>query len=625
MKPDDNAVNAGGFDSFIGMKKTAASETRNAKDLGGTVGRWPTADEIATSLKKTASSADVTRTSTQFVDPAYFDPLLFFIQHRDRKELNFRLRHAYEYEPVVHNLIDLHRTLPLSAYRLSCRDKSIERDMQDFAERMDLLTFSSYILGDYLLLGESIIWKVWDDFNKEWKQLSLIPPEKIEARRTYLTKDPILLLHVDEELKRLANSADPIDQEIVKMMGPKLADDIKTKQRLVLPQHQAFLFANKTSESDLRGVSMLKSALYALMLKYKVRLLHNTYLDRGTFPLKLFKLGDRASKWVPSRSHFEALRNMLMQAANDPSFALIFHYGLEVEYVGEKQHWEDLIKHYAWCDQEIMTSLFANESLLHSKGSTYSNANVSVRLLLSRYQTIRTQVESLWQNQVFRPMAEAREYWVTDSAGHMGNAPCKQKDGKFFYLDVPKFKWEKLNLLDDTAQKQFLMRLRDVGQWPHKQICEMFGFDAEEITQQLKREDGTIIDPAYIESRKKAASNEAVLPQVLQGMKTKEWVMPKQTPEDEMKKKKQQERVDKGNPVQTPPDMGPGAAGVGNAPAGGALKAPGAPSAGGGGLVNNPPGTEVPGGPARPGGAPSGVGKPDESPSGGAGAMTPPI
>ncbi len=262
-RPDRNSVDSGGFDDFITKK---ASKTRSAADMGLKGAKWPTADEVASSMQKTGSSADVARTSTQFLDPAYFDPLLFFIQHRDRRELNFRLRHAYEYEPVVGNLIDLHRTMPLSDYKLVCRDKSIESEFHAYAEKMELLTLSSYILGDYFLLGEAFLWKVWDDYSKSFKDLTLLPPEKVEMRKTYLTKTPLMLLHVDSDLKRLVQSADPVDQEIVKQIDPNLVEKIKTKDRIALPPHQCAHFANKTSDSDLRGTSIMKRGLYALLL-----------------------------------------------------------------------------------------------------------------------------------------------------------------------------------------------------------------------------------------------------------------------------------------------------------------------------------------------------------------------
>lgn len=594
-KPSGKAVNSDGFSQYI----EKSGQVRSAAEIGVTAGRWPTADQMGEAIKKTGA-ADVGRTSMQFLDPAYFDPLLFFIQHRDRKELNFRLRHAYEYEPIVGNLIDLHRTMPLSDYSLNCKDKSVERYFQEFADRVELLPTSSYILGEYFLLGEAVIWKVWDDFNKTWKEITMLPPEKVELRKTFLTKEPIILLHVDSELKKLVNSSDELDQAIVKQLDPLLVEKIKTQDRIVLPPHQVDHFANKTSLTDLRGTSILKRGLYALLLKYKVRLLHNTYLDRAAFPLKLFKLGHPESKWVPSRSHFEALRNMLAAAANDPDFNIIYHYGLQVEYHGVKDKWEDLIKHYDWCDKELMIALFANEALLQSKGVTYSNANISVRVLMSRYQTIRGYLELLWRNKIFTPIAMAREYWVKDSTGSMSNNPTKQKDGKFYYLDVPRFKWAKLNLLDDTAQKQFLMRLREKVEIPHKTIAETFGLDEQELVAQLKNEEATPVDPIWIETRKKAAAQPSVMSQILQGQKSKEWVLEKSTPEDEAKKKQLKDKVD------TAPG---GADGPTGAPAAGAPAPGGAPK------------------PAGPAGAPPMPGKPAESPAAGPapGVTTPPL
>lgn len=559
-RPDSSSVDSSGFDNFLTRK---GSKARPAQDLGISGGaRWPTAEQITEQMKREGSSgvADVSRTNTNFADPAYFDPLLFFIQHRDRRELNFRLRHAYEYEPVVGNLIDLHRTMPLSDYRLVCRDKTIESEFHSFAEQAELLTLSSYILGDYFLLGEAVLWKVWDDYNKTWKTITLLPPEKIELRKTYLTKTPLMLLHVDSDLKRLVQSADPVDQEITKQMDPSLVEKIRTKDRIALPPHQAVHFANKTSESDLRGTSILKRGLYALLLKYKLRMLHSTYIDRGTFPLKIFKVGHPESKWVPSRSHFDALRNMLAAAANDPDFNIIYHYGLNVEYHGAKDKWENLLPHYDWCDKEIMTALFGNDALMQSKGTTFSNANVSVRVLMSRYQTIRSQLELVWKNHIFRQMAEARGYWLPDRTGNTGDLPTRQKNGKLYYLDIPNFKWAKLNLLDDTAQKQFLVRMREKLEIPHKTICEVFDLDAEEIRQQLRDEQGTEVDPVWIETKRKAAQLPTVLSQVLQGRKPKEWVMPEVLPEEEAKKKQvaKQPGAD-GTPAGTSPAPAPAA------------------------------------------------------------------
>lgn len=582
-KPTPDGIDSSGFDQFVGLRKKGKKN----------VASWPTGKEFSSQIKKTgsAATADVTRTNGQFFDPAYFDPLLFWIQHRDRKELNFRLRHAYEYEPIIGNVIDLHRQMPLSGYKLVCQDKSIEREMQDMADKWELLTTSSYILGDYILLGEAMVFKVWDDFNKTWKELTLLPPEKVELRKTYLSKQPLAMLHIDSELKRLANSGDPVDQEIIKNMDPDLVEKIRTSERIYLPSHQFEHFAYKTSEYDLRGTSIVKRALYALLLKYKVRILHNTYLDRGAFPLRIFKLGSESQKWIPSRAHFDGLRNALDALSNDPSGSLIYHFGLNVEVVGTKDKWENLIPHYQWCDSEMLKALFASDAVVDSKGTTFSNSNTALRVLMSRYQMMRDQLEQFWRQKIFRMVAEARGYWVSDSTGSMGNVPTMERGGKFLYLDIPRFKWSKLNLLDDVSQKQFLMRLRERLELPHKTIAEMFDLDPQELKDQLKSEESSIVDPIAIEVRKKASQQPAVQSQVLQGDKSKEWVLDTSTPLDEGKKDKA--RKDVAGPAVNTPDLGqakpPGQGQPGMPPPGGAPMMPKPPGGPAGPGMGQPP------------------------------------
>jgi hypothetical protein len=82
--------------------------------------------------------------------------------------------------------------------------------------------------------------------------------------------------------------------------------------------------------------------------------------------------------------------------------------------------------------------------------------------------------------------------------------PTKNKNGKFYFLDVPKVKWAKLNLLDDVAQKQFLMTLRSKMEIPHKVIAEMMDLDPDDLKQQLKDEEGSIVDPNVIEAESTA-------------------------------------------------------------------------------------------------------------------------
>lgn len=507
------------FDEWIGGSEKGT--LKSSAELGAK-GRWPTADEIKTSLRKQGDTSDTVRSPIQFLDPAYFDPILFFIQHRDRKELNFRLRYYFEYHPLISNIISLHSEFPLSDFSLQCSDSQIQRRYEDLSDRIEMLPLLMDILKDYWLLGESFPYGRWSDSEKTWDYFSLIPPEKIELRSSYVTPNPIVILQVDESLKKVVNSSDEIDKEILKMMDPAVVQKMQTQNYLPLPSWQVSHFCRKTSRTDLRGTSMVKACLKDLMYEDKLRLLQFTFADRHMFPLKIFKLGNPQTGWIPNRAHFEMLRQLLVSASNDPDFNIIFHHGLQVDYVGTKDKIANLIPEFEFVQKRILTGLFANEALVHGSGATYANANVSVRVLMHRYLTIRNKLELWANNKVFYPVAKARGYWVADTTGNTGQVQTNV-NGKYKVLDLPKIRWQKLNLIDDTAQKNFIMRLHERGMLPHKVIAEVFDMSENDLRAQLKEEQGTVVDPAYIEARKTAGRDKSVAKAILEGKKTDAW------------------------------------------------------------------------------------------------------
>lgn len=1045
------------FDGWIhdetgGMRKTA--------DLGVREGKWPNADEIrkmSTQLSKTASgTADVARTSLQFLDPAYFDPLLFFIQHRDRKELNFRLRYYTEYHPYVGNIIDLHSSFPLSDFRLQCADNSIQRDYEYFKDRVELLNLLKYMLKDFWMLGEVFPYGRWSDTDKTWDYFTVFPPEKMELRSTYVTPNPIMILQVDDQLKRVVNSADEVDQKIVSMMDPMIVDRIKSSNYITIPSWQISHFANKISMTDLRGTSIIKRALKDLVQEDSLRLLHYTVTQRHTFPLKVFKLGNpacfegdhyvlllrngypfvisfedlwevcegeiesdgfkevknvsehgyetislnekgeqqitklthilrerspeniaevsfgrwhvrsstshnfmwlnpytleyekadvqtlqkrthpsvvtinklnlsmatdrlwglpltknlayfigmwtgdgdfgdknssslkvttcdtnvmkrlesfedepflgknpnfvirtnhprfakyvhrnvrkthttmvvnchrlkqslldyygfrkeepwrkstiaklpseilfnknpeilgsclaglmdsdgsigvwevfvayttsiriaqqitlallshgiraffredrperfgttiticgrkttinkkqyailvtntqdvikyynfispymasekkkkkffdlvkqekkryrtngytntydiddikwrtlcefpckvrikrkrvtiamvkrisdpkiqdyllkfqtqairsinldkpksayvynlmldkephtylssgtgwiltRNTGWIPGRTHFENLRQQLIEAAGDPDYSILYHHGLQIEYIGAHDKVANLIPEFEFCQKRILAALFANDALIHGSAATYANSNVSVRILMHRYLAVRNQLELLVNNKIFLPVAKARGYYVSDKTGNSGKESVN-RNGKYFVPDLPKMRWSKLNLIDDTSQKNFIMRLLDKNVVPHKLIAEIFDLEENDLLHQLKLQQGTVADPVYNKAREAAATDETIRKQVLQGKKTDEWQFPEKKADKEKKPAKKPPRETLPGEVgeQPSPEESAETAGPGETPGPGA---------------GSPTGPAAPAGPATPG------------------------
>lgn len=474
--------------------------------------------EYAAYMQKTAGSSDVVRTPIQFLDVARFDPILFFIQHRDRKELNFRLRYYYEFHPLVNNAITLHATFPISDFTLECRESKHKQIYNDLKDSIGLQQLLIDIGKDYWLLGESFINGRWDDSKKLWQSFTMFPPENVIMRATYVTPKPLMFLEVDDGLKKLVNSHDKIDQQLVTLIDPIIVEKVKNGSNIQLEDWCTTHFANKTSRYDLRGTSICKSILKDVMYEDKLRLLQFTFADRFMFPLKIFKLGNPQTGWVPGRKHFEALRDLLVSAQNDPDFNIIFHHGLQVEYLGVHDKIQNLIPEFEFVENRILTGLFTNKSLTHAEGPTYSNASVAMRVLMHRYMVIRDLLSTFMREKIFRKVAEARGWYISDTTGETGEEQIRIA-GKYKVLDLPKPKWRKLNLLDNTQQQQFLINLHKERKIDHNTIMEMFDLETESIVKHLKEEEGSVVDPAYIKARDSKVNSPEVAQQILQGKK----------------------------------------------------------------------------------------------------------
>ncbi len=217
--------------------------------------------------------------------------------------------------------------------------------------------------------------------------------------------------------------------------------------------------------------------------------------DRHMFPIKIFKLGSESQGWIPPQSHFDSLRNLLTASSGDPDFNILYHWGLQVDYIGTKDKIENLIPHFDWVEKRIMAGLFANDALVHGQATTYASAANSTRILMHKYLTQRAQLEQIVTQSIFLPMAKAHGF-VKRTQAEMSH---KVRTSTEYIL--PKYVWQKLNLLSNTTQQQLIATLRSNGEIPFKYVADLFGWDANDVKEALAKEKGTMLDKNYRELR----------------------------------------------------------------------------------------------------------------------------
>lgn len=497
------------------------------------------------------SGSDFTNIPLLYTDPLY-DPILFLFPKDRIEEINKRLRHYYETEPIVGSAIDLHTNLPISDFYLSCSKRENQVYWNNWKDRVGLIESLRAMVYDYWLLGESIAIPSWDQFNMEISHFVQIPPENIDIYQSYVSPKKIFMLKPDGKLSEIVNSAEPESQAIVGAMDPELVESIRKGVPYFLGTDDKVIYlARTTSKYRSRGVSILSRVVKDLLYKGKLRLLQLAFCDRHSRPLKIIKLGSESKGWLPSTSQFETFKQLFNSTINDPDPTLVWHFGISVDYVGTQEKIMNLIQEFDWIDKQVMAGLFVNEDMIYGNSPASVRDNISVRILMLRYNDLREKIERFLTTHVFLPMARARRMYKNEklakemeknmyvyASKHNKKIGANPFENNNIFVeansaygieayDIPKPIWKKINVFNNTQEQQLILNLEEKGKLPFDIVLESLGFDPSIIAQKLKEQESTVFDPVFKQIREEMAKSEEFREQVLNGKKYTEWNVPK--------------------------------------------------------------------------------------------------
>lgn len=501
------------------------------------------------------ASSFVDRTPMLYVDPM-FDPILFLFPKDRVDEINKRLRHYYETDPIVGSAIDMHTMFPLSDYYLECESRENQEYWNDHKDRTGQLEYLRQLTHDHWLLGEGIGLPVWDEYNMEFSHYNQYPPENVDIVQSYVTPRKYFMLKPDPKLAEKVKSAAKLDEALMKMMDPAYVKSLEEGKSFLLGSDEKVMYlARNTTKYRARGISLLSRALKDLLYKDKLRLLQLTFVDRHMFPIKIFKLGSETRGWIPNKKHFQRLDALLKQASNDPDFNILYHFGLTVDYVGTKDKIWNLIPEFDWVEKEVMAALFVNEEIVHGGMPSAVRDTVNMRTLMYRYLDVREKIERMMITHIFLPTARARgmyrpgrkaafiaqEKMLKRVAGKdvIVQGEFLDKEKKMFRVanshsaaidlsvyDIPRPIWKKLNLVNNAAEQQMMLALEADGKIPMEMLLDMMGMDPRTVKSKLAAQESTVFDPLWRSQREAVGMDKNVRLQILDGKKHDEWVLP---------------------------------------------------------------------------------------------------
>jgi len=444
-------------------------------------------------------------------------------------------RFFYRTEPFVGQSIDLHTELPLSKCRVGI-PKSKNRDVamaayrfcEKWARKIGLLGRLISIVHDRNLIGEVFIWcedanpemppeiraekvrtvdtdgnavESWVDYPdaddrafawlkknyKGWTSIRVLPPEQIRMESFNFTDERIIELIPDSKTKDVIERAKAGDQNarrVVNSMPAEVVQAVVEGNYIPLntdPYAGSFVYylANRKSDYEPRGRSLLERCIRALVYRDKLRQAQTSIASRHMTPIRIVYGEDMDAADV------EALREQVDLALQDPDYSIIANFQVNWEEMGADQRLLDLNTEYDLTDRQLYSGLGVTEGLLSGE-SAYSGDKINLEVINTRYMLLRDQIQSLVEDYFFKPMCARMGFIDTDEDGEE-------------YVVVPPLSFTRLALRDNRDTFDALYNLYTKGSLDVETILELLNLDPATVKDKLEKDLFTVNDPTFNE------------------------------------------------------------------------------------------------------------------------------
>lgn len=444
-------------------------------------------------------------------------------------------RFFYRTEPFVGQAVDLHTELPISKVRIGMA-KAKDRDLavkatrfcERWAQRIGLLHRLLAITHDRNLIGEVFIW--CEDANDEmpreireeevrilqedgtavekwvaradaderavkwlkknykgWTGIRVLPPEQIRMESFNFTDERIFELIPDSKTKDIiekAKAGDKAAVRVVESMPPDVVKAVVEGNNIPLntdPMAGSFVhyLANRKSDYDPRGRSILERCMRALVYRDKLRQAQTSIASRHMTPIRIVFGEDLDVADV------EALRDQVDMALQDPDYSIIANFQVNWEEMGADQRLLDLNGEYDLTDRQLYAGLGVTEGLLSGE-SAYSGDRINLEVINTRYMLLREQLQDLVENAFFKPMC-ARMGFIEED-----------EDGEERVI-VPTLSFTRLALRDNRDTFDALYNLYQKGSLDVDTILELLNLDPIAVKERIERDLFTVNDPTFNE------------------------------------------------------------------------------------------------------------------------------
>ena len=418
------------------------------------------------------------------------------------------LREKYEWfryfvrtDAYVGRAIELLCDLPLSKITLNMptmEDKELREEIHEFyeyqCERLNLFERMHQMLFELNVIGNGWAFHEWDEKDKMWSKIVLLPPEEINSF-TYPFSDQARIEYRPEKLLELikqtidmpgGTEGDPFMNEIMNRIPKDLVEMVRKEGCIVMDSdpfaggevgsfvHQ---FARRKAPYLDLGASVLERVLIPMLQKENYRYTQLALATRNMTPK------NKISAPGLNDPELAELRAQIDLSYMDPDYSVITNYDWTWEQIGAEGRLLDLAGEYEMIENQVFADLGVTRELLTGEG-TYSGNRITIEILNTVFLLTRQMLQTYVEQQVFKPVAHANGWFTTNKRGIK----------KYLY---PKLGFNRLTIRDNQEVFESLFQLYQKGSLPIDIIYELFNLDVDSIHDKIKGELFTVKDPNF--------------------------------------------------------------------------------------------------------------------------------
>jgi hypothetical protein len=418
--------------------------------------------------------------------------------HRILANRYFRL--FWKLDPVIGNCIEMYSDLPWGNFELT--GEGVTGEIKDRYEHMcevtKLRSMLPYFIREYLIVGECAPHLFFDDSEGIWTYIALHNPDQLEVIDSpFIRMDPIVEFVPDDKLRQVLTSNHPMLKNVREQMPDEVLSRLMSRQNIPLSPLNFTFIPRKLHPYDTRGTSLLSRMWRILMYEDAIFNASIATARRHAGPLKIAKLGDAATGYIPPPDQERRLLELLAQAELDVNAWLVYHYAINFEMVGTTDRIMSIDKHWELIERVKLVAMGVSKAFLHGE-VTYASAASGLTVFLQRLKALRDFFESEWiYPKFFKTVAKINNWVKPNPADH---AQKRASEGPFIRtsqkslrdgeerLIVPKIEWERA--LDPKIDQEKITAMSNLSsslgiRFSKQSAFATVGKDYEEEVQQL--------------------------------------------------------------------------------------------------------------------------------------------